>query len=137
MYRLRVLDTTLLRAIAPPGNAVLSPPVDLSTATSAQHQLRLVADWSPHQLRAELETLWCGRPIATAVREVIRDGPAGARRMATALTAYWDTALAPRPRVALLRPAVSAYWRNSPSHSTVRAAISASSRAASAPGSSG
>jgi DNA-binding transcriptional ArsR family regulator len=94
-HRLRVLDTTLLRAIAPPGNAVLSPPVDLTTAASAQHQLRLVADWSPHQLRAELETLWCGRPMATAAREVIRDGPAGARRMAAALTAYWDTALAP------------------------------------------
>jgi DNA-binding transcriptional ArsR family regulator len=94
-HRLRALDTTLLRAIAPPGHAVLTPPVDLSTPASAQHQLRLVADWPPHQLRAELETVWCGRPMATVAREVIGDGPAGARRVAAALTAYWDTALAP------------------------------------------
>ena len=94
-HRLRALDTTVLRAIVPPGPAALTPPVDISTAASIQQQLRLVADWSPHQLRAELETVWCGRPMATAAREVIRDGPAGAHRVATALAAYWDTALAP------------------------------------------
>lgn len=93
--RLRSLDATLLYAIAPPGKVVLTPPVDLGTAASAQHQLRLMADWPPHQLRAELETVWCGRAMATAAREVLGDGPAGARRVAAALAAYWDTALAP------------------------------------------
>ena len=94
--RLRTLDATLLYAIAPPGGVVLSLPVDLSATASIQHQLRLVANWPPGQLRAELETVWCGRPMATAAREVIADGPAGARRVAAALAAYWDTAIAPR-----------------------------------------
>ena len=93
--RLRGLDTALLQAIVPPGPAVLTPPVDLTAAGSVQHQLQLVAQWSPGQLRAELETVWCGRPMPAAAREVIADGPAGARRVAAALAAYWDTALAP------------------------------------------
>jgi hypothetical protein len=93
--RLRGLDATLLRAIAPPGVAVPTLPVDLSATASVQHQLRLVADWQPQQMRAELEAVWCGRPMAAAAREVIWDGPAGARRVAAALAAYWDTAIAP------------------------------------------
>jgi hypothetical protein len=102
--RLRVLDTALLHAIAPPGRNVIVPPVDLTAAASVRHQLRLVADWAPGLLRAELETVWCGRPMPAAAREVICDGPAGARRVAAALAVYWDTALAPhwdRMRAAL------------------------------------
>jgi DNA-binding transcriptional ArsR family regulator len=93
--RLSDLDTTLLRAIAPPGRIVITPPVDLSAAASVQHQLRLLADWPPHQLRAELEDVWRGRPMAAAARDVISDGPAGARRVAAALATYWDIAIAP------------------------------------------
>jgi DNA-binding transcriptional ArsR family regulator len=94
---LRYLDTALLQAIAPPGNAVIMPPLDLTTTTAAsiEHQLRLAAQWPPGQLRAELEAVWCGRPMAPAAREVIADGPAGARRVAAALAAYWDTVIAP------------------------------------------
>lgn len=93
--RLRYLDTALLHAIAPPGNAVIMPPLDLTTTASVQHQLRLAAQWPPGQLRAELEGAWCGRPMAPAAREVISDGPAGARRVAAALAAYWNTVIAP------------------------------------------
>lgn len=95
--RLRHLDTELLQAIAPPGSAVIMPPLDLTTtaAASVEQQLRLAAQWPPGQLRAELESVWCGRPMATAAREVIADGPAGARRVAAALGAYWDAAIAP------------------------------------------
>jgi DNA-binding transcriptional ArsR family regulator len=102
--RLRGLDTTLLQAIAPPGKIVATPPLDLIATASVQHQLELVANWPPGQLRAELESVWRGRPMATAAREVITDGPAGARRVAAALAAYWDIAIAPswdRMRAAL------------------------------------
>jgi DNA-binding transcriptional ArsR family regulator len=93
--RLRGLDATLLRAIVPAGAVAPTLPVDLSAAASVQHQLRLVADWQPQRMRAELEAVWCGRPMATAAREVIWDGSAGVRRVAAALAAYWDTAIAP------------------------------------------
>jgi hypothetical protein len=102
--RLRTLDTTLLHAIAPPGNTVIVPPLDLTAPVSVQQQLRLVAEWPPGLLRAELETVWRGRPMAAAARDVISDGPAGARRVGAALSAYWDIALAPhwnRMRAAL------------------------------------
>lgn len=102
--RLRGLDTTLLQAIAPPGKILPTPPLDLIAAASVQHQLELVANWPPGHLRAELESVWRGRPMATAAREVIADGPAGARRIAAALATYWDIAIAPhwdRMRAAL------------------------------------
>jgi DNA-binding transcriptional ArsR family regulator len=93
--RLRGLDTTLLQAIAPPGTIIPTPPLDLAAAPSVPHQLQLIASWPPGQLRAELEGVWRGRPMATAAREVITDGPAGARRVAAALAAYWNLAIAP------------------------------------------
>ena len=94
-HRLHGLDTTLLRAIAPQGTVTPTPPLDLAAATSVQHQLRLMACWPPGQLRAELESVWRGRPMATAARQLIADGPAGARQIAAALAAYWDIAIAP------------------------------------------
>jgi DNA-binding transcriptional ArsR family regulator len=93
--RLRDLDTTLLRAIVPPGGLVLTPPLDLNGANTIEHQLQLLADWPPSQLRAELESLWQGLPMPVAARQVIADGPAGARRVAVALGAYWNAAIAP------------------------------------------
>jgi Bacterial regulatory protein, arsR family len=93
--QLRDLDTTLLRAIVPAGVNVLTPPIDLNGANTIEHQLRLFADWSPSLLRAELESLWQGLPMPAAAREVIADGPAGARRVAMALGAYWNAAIAP------------------------------------------
>lgn len=93
--RLRDLDTTLLRAIVPPRAPILAPPVDLNAATTIEHQLRLLAEWSPSQLRAELETVWQGLPMPEAARQVIADGPAGARRVAVALGAYWKAVIAP------------------------------------------
>jgi DNA-binding transcriptional ArsR family regulator len=95
-HRLRQLDTELLWAIAPPSNAVITPPLDLNAAASVEHQLQLVAQWPPDQLRAELEIVWSGRPMASAARKVIADGPVGAGRVAAALAAYWDTVIAPR-----------------------------------------
>lgn len=102
--RLRGQDTTLLQAIAPQGKITPTPPLDLAAAASVQHQLQLIACWPPGQLRAELEGAWHGRPMVTAARDVIADGPAGARRVAAALAAYWDIAIAPhwdRMRAAL------------------------------------
>lgn len=93
--KLRDLDTTLLRAIAPPGKFVLTPPVDFNGANTIDHQLRLLADWPPSMLRAELEDVWQGAPMPAAARQVIADGPSGARRVAMALGAYWDAAIAP------------------------------------------
>jgi hypothetical protein len=93
--RLRDLDTTLLRAIVPAGTSVLTPPIDLNGANTIEHQLQLLADWQPSLLRAELESLWQGVPMPAAAREVIADGPAGARRVALALGAYWNAAIAP------------------------------------------
>jgi DNA-binding transcriptional ArsR family regulator len=93
--RLRGLDTTLLQAIVPAGKFIPTPPLDLTAAGSVQHQLELIACWPPGQLRAELESVWRGRQMATAARGVIADGPAGARCVAAALAAYWDIAIAP------------------------------------------
>lgn len=93
--QLRDLDTTLLRAIVPAGTAVLTPPLDLNGANTIEHQLQLFADWPPRLLRAELETLWQGLPMPAAARQVIADGPAGARRVALALGTYWNAAIAP------------------------------------------
>lgn len=93
--RLSGRDTTLLRAIAPAGSVVLTPPLDLGVPASVRHQLQLVANWRPDELRGELESVWRGRPMPAAARDVIRDGPAGARRVAAALAAYWEAAIAP------------------------------------------
>jgi DNA-binding transcriptional ArsR family regulator len=93
--RLRDLDTTLLRAIVPPAGFVLTPPIDLNGANTIEHQLQLLADWQPGLLRAELESLWHGRPMPAAARQVIADGPAGSRRVAVALGTYWNAAIAP------------------------------------------
>jgi hypothetical protein len=93
--RLRDLDTTLLRAIVPPVGGVLTPPVDLNGANTIEHQLQLLANWRPSLLRAELEILWQGLPMPAAARQVIADGPAGARRVAMALEVYWNAAIAP------------------------------------------
>jgi biotin operon repressor len=93
--RLRDLDTTLLRAIVPPGGSVLTPPLDLNGANTIEHQLQLLADWPPSLLRAELEALWQGLAMPAAARQVIADGPAGSRRVAVALGTYWNTAIAP------------------------------------------
>jgi DNA-binding transcriptional ArsR family regulator len=93
--QLRDLDTTLLRAIVPPGGAVLTPPLDLNGANTIKHELQLLADWPPSLLRAELETLWQGHPMPAAARQVIADGPAGVRRVAMALGTYWNAAIAP------------------------------------------
>jgi DNA-binding transcriptional ArsR family regulator len=84
-HRLRGLDTTLLWAITPPRPVALTPPLDLSTAASIPRQLRLIADWPPDQLRAQLGTVWRGLPMPAAAQDVISDGPAGARRLAAAL----------------------------------------------------
>lgn len=93
--QLRDLDTTLLRAIVPPQRAVLTPPLDLTGANTIEHQLQLLADWPPSLLRAELEGVWHGLPMPAAARQVIADGPAGARRVAMALAVYWDAVMAP------------------------------------------
>jgi Bacterial regulatory protein, arsR family/Family of unknown function (DUF5937) len=94
--RLRDLDTTLLRAIVPPRGTVLTPPLHLNGANTIEHQLQLLAGWPPSLLRAELESVWQGLPMPAAARQVIADGPAGARRVATVLGAYWNAAIAPR-----------------------------------------
>ena len=88
-------DTTLLRAIVPPGPSVLSPPLDLTGANTIEHQLQQFADWPPGHLRAELESVWQGLPMPAAARQVIADGPAGARRVAMVLGRYWEAAIAP------------------------------------------
>lgn len=93
--RLRTFDTTLLQAIAPPRQALVTPPLELSGPATVEHQLELVANWPPELLREELETVWRGLPMPDAARQVIADGPAGARRVAAALGAYWDAVIAP------------------------------------------
>jgi DNA-binding transcriptional ArsR family regulator len=93
--RLHDLDTTVLRAIVPPVGSVLTPPIDLNGANTIEHQLQLFANWPPSMLRAELESLWQGLPMPTAARQVIADGPAGARRVAMALGTYWNAVIAP------------------------------------------
>jgi DNA-binding transcriptional ArsR family regulator len=93
--RLSGIDTALLAAITPPRRIALTPPFEISAVTSVQHQLRLLAEWPPEQLRAELETVWRGQPMPPAARDLICDGPAGARRLAAALIPYWDAAIAP------------------------------------------
>jgi DNA-binding transcriptional ArsR family regulator len=93
--QLRDLDTTLLRAIVPPRRTVLTPPLDLNGANTIERQLQLLADWPPSLLRAELESVWQGLRMPAAARQVIADGPAGARRVAVALGTYWNAAIAP------------------------------------------
>lgn len=102
--RLRDLDTTLLRAIVPPRVPILTPPADLNGGNTIDNQLRLLAQWPPSLLRAELEGVWRGQPMPAAARQLIADGPAGTRRVAMALGAYWDAVIAPywgRMRAAL------------------------------------
>ena len=94
--RLRAVDTTLLRAIVPPGRSILMPPLDLNGINTIEHQLQLLAEWPPSRLRAELEGVWQGVCMPDAAREVIADGPAGTRRVAMALGIYWDAVIAPR-----------------------------------------
>jgi DNA-binding transcriptional ArsR family regulator len=91
----RGLDTALLRAIVPARRVAMTPPLDINGRTTIEHQLKLVADWPPDLLCAELDSLWQGFPMPAAAREVIADGPSGARRIAAALRTYWDATIAP------------------------------------------
>jgi DNA-binding transcriptional ArsR family regulator len=93
--RLGTLDTTLLQAIAPPRRTLLTPPLDLGGPATIEYQLKLVANWPPQLLRAELEAVWQGLPMPAAARQVIAGGADGARWVAAALAAYWDAVIAP------------------------------------------
>ncbi|HEX4087627.1 MAG TPA: helix-turn-helix domain-containing protein [Trebonia sp.] len=94
--RLRRCDTAVLRAFVPGGNCTPSLPVGcLGGSAMIEDQLRCVADWSTDLLRSELEDLWSGAVMPAAARQLIADGSAAPRRLADALSQYWDLVLRP------------------------------------------
>ena len=54
---------------------LLTPPLDLGGPPTIEHRLKLVANWPPKLLRAELESVWQGLPMPDAARPVIADDP--------------------------------------------------------------
>ena len=97
---LRRVDLTLLRAVVPARGSVasflLSGAAD--AATSIDQQLRLVADYPSEQLRQDLDVVWGGEQLPEPARQLLADGPAGARRLADALGRYWTVAIEPHWR---------------------------------------
>lgn len=94
--RLHRCDTAMLRAFVPGGHYKPSLPRGcLGGSAIIEDQLQFVADWPADLLRSELEDLWSGAEMPAAARQLIADGSAGARRLADALSQYWDLALRP------------------------------------------
>lgn len=66
--------------------------------TTIESQLRLVAEFPPDRLRADLEAVWRDTPLPPAVRQLLTEGSAGARRLADTLWQYWRVAIEPHWR---------------------------------------
>jgi hypothetical protein len=99
-------DLRLLGAVCPAG--AFLPDFLFAGApdptTTIEQQLAGVAEMPAEQLRDELTTVWTGRSIPAAARQLGADGAAGSRRLADALWEYWQLALEahwPRIRSAL------------------------------------
>ncbi|MGH8777130.1 MAG: DUF5937 family protein [Jiangellaceae bacterium] len=94
---LRSIDLELLTAIVPPHPMMASfmfvGAVDPST--TIEQQLDAVANADPDWVRAGIEIVWAMEPMPPAADAVVAAGPAGARRIAEALSAYWQAVMAP------------------------------------------
>lgn len=96
---LRSVDMALLGAVVPAGAYVAD---FLFSAASRggdiDEQLRTLAGTDPEAIRADLEAVWGRRPLPEPARDLIGDGPAGARRLADTIWRYWSVAVEPHWR---------------------------------------
>jgi len=109
--RMRGLDHELLRAIVPHRGVIPEFPQGAAgIATTIEQQLKLLADWEPDLLRAELRAVWHGTDLPPAAEQLIAAGPAGLARLADVFRAYWEAALEPHwPRMRAVLEAEIAY----------------------------
>lgn len=94
--RMPGLDNDLLQAVVPHRGIMPDfPQGDAGTATTIEQQLKLLNDWPPDLLRAELEAVWHGTDLPPAAQQLVAAGPAGIRRLADVFWSYWEAALEP------------------------------------------
>ena len=75
--RMRGLDHELLRAIVPHRGVIPDFPQGAAgIASTIEQQLKLLADWEPDLLRAELRAVWHGTDLPPAAEQLIAAGPA-------------------------------------------------------------
>jgi DNA-binding transcriptional ArsR family regulator len=88
----------LLRTLVPGHRMYLARfllPEATGPAATIEHQLEVLADTPADDLYREIADIWRGDPMPEAGRRLLRDGPAGPRRVADALAKYWSVAIAP------------------------------------------
>lgn len=95
--RLAALDLTLLYAVVPPHATMAS---FLFTGardpgTSIERQLEQLTRTPPESFRADIEEVWWGQPLPGVLEDLLHGGDGGTARLAEALSAYWDVAVAP------------------------------------------
>src|SRR5262245_9874222 len=93
------VDMQVLTAIVPPRRFIADFlfTAAFDTATTIEDQLKRVAVMPTRTLRRDLEEVWQGEPMPTAVREVV-DDPGGPGRVADLLWRFWSVALEPHWR---------------------------------------
>ncbi|WP_460666697.1 ArsR/SmtB family transcription factor [Kribbella swartbergensis] len=94
---LGAVDMQLLLAVVPAGpniaNFLFGGAVDPQTTIG--QQLRHVAGLPSDRLEEDLREVWAGRQMPSQLEGLLRDGGAGARRLADAIGNYWDVAIEP------------------------------------------
>jgi DNA-binding transcriptional ArsR family regulator len=96
--RLHRLDMDLLRTVVPGHRMYLARfllPEATSPADTIEGQLEALANTPADDLCREIADVWRGDPMPDAGRRLLRDGPAGPRRVADALAEYWSAVIAP------------------------------------------
>jgi DNA-binding transcriptional ArsR family regulator len=95
------VDLDLLRAVAPPGPWApdFMFPCSTDPAVTVEHQLDLLADLPPEQIRRDLEEGWLEAGMPDVLVELLDRGRPGAD-IAAAIWDYWQVAVAPYwPRI--------------------------------------
>lgn len=96
--RLRAVDTALLGAVIP-GQPMIADFLLDEPATDIDRQLSGIAGCAPEVVRADLDEVWTGLTPPPVLRD-ITGSPAGPRRLADTLHAYWSAAIEPDwPRI--------------------------------------
>lgn len=93
---LRGVDMALLGAVVPARAYVADFLFSAAgRAGTIDAQLGMVAEADAGRIRADLEAVWGRDPMPAPARALIAEGPAGARRLADTLWAYWVVAIEP------------------------------------------
>lgn len=120
-------DTALLQAALPArgdlAQVFFTGPTDATT--TIDHQLRQIAEYPPDRLAVDLGHVWRGTDLPAAARPLVSEGSDGTRRLADAMGAFWQAAIAPFwSRIRAVLDADVAYRATQMAHAGIGAMVS-------------